>query len=210
MGLLRQPRFVTSVFVDWGLRMTSDETTAKQRKFSRIIVAYPFALIALAFGLNLFAFGVQPAAPSLPTHAHLAALSVSISLLLANHIWLMTSTELTRLRHNLHATPEEWQAAGTNEREASDTGRSELKRRHNAHTNATENTVYFALLALPSILISASSLVIWVWFLAFAVGRLGHAFSYLTGKDGLRGLFMTVSLTALFGMASYLAVALFL
>lgn len=188
--------------------MTPDQHIAKQRKFSRIIMAYPFALIAVALGLNLFAFSVLPAIPSMPTHAHLAALTVSASLLLANHIWLMTSTELTRLRHNLHATPEEWQAAGTTEREASEEGRSELKRRHNAHANATENTVYFALLAVPLILISAPNLVVWIWFLAFAIGRLGHAFSYLTGKDGIRGLFMSVSLTALFGMTSYLAIAL--
>lgn len=188
--------------------MSPDEHSAKQRKFTRIIVAYPFALMAVALGLNLFVFGVLPAVPNLPSHAHLSALIASAALLLANHIWLMTSTELTRLRHNLHATPEEWQAAGTTERDASDIGKSELNRRHNAHANATENTVYFALLAAPMMMISAHSLVLWFWFTAFALGRLGHAAAYLSGKDGLRGLFMSVSLTALFGMASYLAIAL--
>lgn len=189
--------------------MTSDKAAAKQRKFTRIIIAYPFALIAVAVCLNVFMLGEAPAAPGLPDRAQLTAFAVSVTLLLANHIWLMTSTELTRLRHNLHATPEEWQAAGIHEADASAIGTSELKRRHNAHANATENTVYFALLAAPFLLIAPSLAATWLWLLGFAIGRLGHTAAYLHGKDGLRGLFMSVSLLALFGMASYMVLALF-
>jgi hypothetical protein len=39
---------------------------------------------------------------------------------------------------------------------------------------------------------------------------LGHTFSYLTGRDSLRGIFMSISLASLYGLASYLIVCLFM
>ena len=38
---------------------------------------------------------------------------------------------------------------------------------------------------------------------------LGYTYSYLLGRTGLRGLFMSLSLLALYGIASYLAISLF-
>jgi hypothetical protein len=58
------------------------------------------------------------------------------------------------------------------------------------------------LLVSPPVLTSA------VWILGFAVGRVGHTFGFLTGNTNLRGLFMSLSLVAMYGMASYLVLAL--
>lgn len=181
--------------------------TARKKKFARIIVAYPFALIILSVGANLL-LGVTAAEIAIPPFAVMVAMSISACLLLANHSWLMTSTELVRLRYDLHATPEEWEASGTVRSDASEEGLRELERRHNAHNNATENTVYFALLALPFCLISPDFWAAVVWPCGFALGRLGHTFSYLSGRDSLRGICMSISLTALYGLAGYTAIAI--
>jgi hypothetical protein len=37
---------------------------------------------------------------------------------------------------------------------------------------------------------------------------LGYTYSYLAGKDGARGLFMSLSLLAMYGIASYLVMSL--
>jgi uncharacterized MAPEG superfamily protein len=173
------------------------------RRVRRIIIAYPFALIAAAVLL-----GVMPADPALPSKSLLIALTISAMMLLANHIWLMISTELTRLKHGLQATPEEWAKAGKSEADADPTGVREVKRHHDAHNNASENTLYFAVLAPAMMVISPTESLAFIWMIGFALGRLGHAYCYLNGKDGLRGIFMSVSLVSLFGMASYLAMSL--
>ncbi|WP_365772434.1 MAPEG family protein [Roseibium sp.] len=118
------------------------------------MVAYPFALLVISLGVNLFLFGVQPLEPSLPTREIFVALTVAAAGLLANHSWLMTSTELTRSRFELYATPEEWTAAGKSRSQADQKGLEELERRHNTHRNATENTVYFAFLGVVFALVS--------------------------------------------------------
>lgn len=185
-------------------------TSSRKAKYKRIILAYPLALVTIAFAVNLFGFGVEPVAVALPSGPVVSALIVSALLLLANHTLLMTSTELTRLRFDMHATPEEWAASGHARSHVSDQGWQELERRRNAHTNATENTVLYALLAGLMAIVTPVSLAAVVWITAFALGRLGHALSYLSGRDDARGLFMSLSLIALYGMASYLAVALVL
>ncbi len=179
------------------------------RRVRRIIIAYPFALIAAAVLLN-WLLGIMPAVPALPSKSLLIALTLSAVMLLANHVWLMTSTELTRLKFGLQATPEEWTKAGKLETDADPIGVREVKRHHDAHSNASENTLYFAVLAPAMMLISPTESLAFIWMIGFAVGRLGHAYSYLSGKDGLRGIFMSVSLVSLFGMASYLALSLVL
>ncbi|SMX28578.1 MAPEG family protein [Pelagimonas phthalicica] len=180
----------------------------RKKKFQRIIIVYPFALIVIGLLINFLAFGIAPAEIALPDQIGVAALAMSAVLLLGNHTWLMTSTELARLQHDLHATPEEWHEAGLDKEKASQIGLQELERRHNAHRNATENTVYFAIFAGLLSLISPAPLAAAFWMLAFAIGRLGHTFSYLTGRDSLRGIFMSLSLTSLYGMASYALLAI--
>jgi uncharacterized MAPEG superfamily protein len=180
----------------------------RKKKFALIILVYPFVLVLIGLLANVLIFGVSPAEISLPNHAVLTSLGVSAILLLANHTWLMTSTELTRLKYNMHATPEEWEASEHVRGDVSVEGLQELERHHNAHRNATENTVYFVTLGLLVSILTPVLLAVSVWAIGFAIGRLGHTFSYLTGRDGVRGIFMSVSLVSLYGMASYLAVSL--
>ena len=87
-------------------------------------------------------------------------------------------------------------------------GLRELERRHNAHRNTTENVVYFIILALVFVIVSPPTIATQVWIIGFAVARLGYTYSYLAGRDNVRGLFMSLSLLAMYGMASYLAISL--
>ena len=186
--------------------MTQDET--RKKKLAKIILAYPFALIIIGLIVNFLLFGVRPAVIAMPSLANFVALVLSAVLLLANHTWLMTSTELKRLKYNMRATPEEWDASEHSQSSVSDEGLRELERRHNAHRNATENVVHFVFLALLFSVLSPVTIAAQVWIVGFAIGRLGHTFSYLTGRDGPRGIFMSVSLVSLYGLASYIVVSL--
>ncbi len=186
--------------------MTDDEK--RKGKFRKIILAYPVALVLIGLILNLLILGVQPAVVALPSVPIMVGLVTSAVLLVINHTWLMTSTELTRLKYNMHATPEEWQASGRAPSDASELGLRELNRHHNAHGNATENVVYFVFLAMLVSLVSPEPLTAQVWMIGFAAGRLGHMLSYLTGRDGARGICMSISLASLYGLASYLIISL--
>ncbi len=182
----------------------------RKKKIARIILGYPFALVLVSLLVNFLLFGVDAIVIALPTPSIIMALILSAVLLLINHTWLMTSTELTRLKYNMHATPEEWAASKNSLSDVSQEGVRELQRRHNAHGNATENIVHFVSLAFLISIVSPVTIAAQVWIVGFAVGRVGHTFSYLTGKDGARGIFMSVSLVSLYGMASYLVVSMFL
>ncbi|MGH1412099.1 MAG: MAPEG family protein [Pelagimonas sp.] len=182
---------------------------ARKKKFRTIIIVYPFALIGIAAIINTIAFGVTPISPALPSESVVTAAIISAVILLATHSWLMTRTELTRLRYDLYSTPEEWAARGRDPKKASQFGLSELARHHNAHRNMTENTVHFAVLAGLLSIVSPSQWAAELWFLGFALGRLAHGFCFVTGNDGARGIAMSVSLMSLYGMATYLLLALF-
>ncbi len=184
------------------------QSESRKKKFAKIILAYPIVLILIGSSANWLLFGVEPVAITLPAKALIVALALSSIMLLVNHTWLMTSTELTRLKYNMHATPEEWAASEHTQTEVSGEGKSELARRHQAHGNATENTVYFVFLAFLISIISPVTIAAQVWIIGFAIGRLGHMFAYLSGRDGLRGIFMSASLLSLYGMASYIALSL--
>ena len=175
----------------------------EKRKFTLIILVYPFVLILISLLVNLFVFGVTAAEIAMPSRRVLIALSIGVVLLLLNHTWLMTSTELTRLKYGMSATPEERKVRGQLQTDVSPEGMQELERHHNAHRNATENIVYFGLLGLLVCLVSPVEIAAQIWIIGFAVGRLGHTFSYLTRRDDLRGIFMSISLAALYGLASY-------
>ena len=173
-----------------------------------IVTAYPFGVVLIAVVLNLFLFGVNPASVALPSTEYILALVISAVLLVINHTWLMTTTELTRVRFKLFATPEEWAASGISRRDAPAEGLHELERRHNTHRNTTENSVYFIFLAFVFVLVSPTTLAAQVWIIGFAVARLGYTYSYLAGRDKARGLFMSLSLLAMYGIASYLVLSL--
>lgn len=196
--------------------------TKRQRMARRFILAYPFGLILIALAISGLAMsglamsGLAVVGPSsaaeiaLPQRPHLHLLGLAGVLLLANHIWLMTATELLRLKHGLQATPEEYAARGLDPAAVSSEAQTELTRHHNAHRNATENTVYFAFLALPFLLLSPPFWLTALWLLGFGLGRLGHAGAFLTGRAGWRGLFMSLSLTCLFGLAIWPLLTFFL
>lgn len=187
--------------------MPQDEKS--KNNIAKIVIAYPFVLILIGILINYFVFGVQPALVALPSMPIFTALVIAATLLLANHIWLMTSTELSRLKHNMRTTPEEWEASNYNLADVTDKGQQELERRHNAHRNATENMVHFVLLAVLFSIVSPATIAAQVLLVGFAVGRLGHSYCYLNAHDGARGIFMSISLASLFGLASYLVMSLF-
>lgn len=173
-----------------------------------IVLAYPFGVVLVSVVLNFFVFGVNPIVVALPSAELILTLVIAAVLLIVNHTWLMTTTELTRVRFDMHATPEEWAKRGTRQQDAPEEGLTELERRHNTHRNTTENAIYFVFLALIFVLVSPSNLAAQVWIIGFGIARLGYTYSYLAGRDGARGLFMSLSLLALFGMASYLIMSL--
>ena len=182
--------------------MTKDQS--KTHRFNAIVIFYPFAILLISWVLNLFALGLKPPVIALPTLEIYNALMISAILLVINHAWLMTSTELVRIRYKMHATPEEWTSNGRHPKDVREEGFRELERRHNAHRNTTENTVYFIFLSVIIAFISPEALTAQVWIIGFAAARLGYTYSYLAGNDNARGLFMSLGLLALFGMTSYL------
>ena len=174
-----------------------------------IVKAYPLGLLLIGVVLNLFVFGVNPAVVALPSAGSIRVLVIAAVLLVINHTWLMTTTELTRVRFKTFSTPEEWAASGTSPQDAPEEGLRELERRHNAHRNTTENTIYFVLLAMVFVSVSPPIVAAQSWIVGFAVARLGYTYSYIAGKDNVRGLFMSLSLLGMYGMASYLVMSLF-
>lgn len=178
------------------------------QKFTFILIGYPIALVIIALALNQFVFGVEPLRVALPSNDVLAALIISSILLLINHSWLMTTTELTRLNYKMYASQEEWIEAGVTKEDVSSEGWIELDRRHNAHRNATENSIYFGLLAVLICFVSPSILAAQIWIVGFAIGRLGYTYSALRGLSGQRGIFMTISLLSLYGLGGYLGLSL--
>ena len=187
----------------------NSEEKKRQKRTMAIVRAYPLGVLLISVVLNLFVFGVNPIVVALPFLEYVYALIVASVLLVVNHTWIMTATELTRVRFRMFATPEEWAASGTSRQDAPEEGLRELERCHNTHRNTTENTVYFILLALVFVLVSPTTVAVQAWIIGFAVARLGYTYSYLAGKDNLRGLFMSLSLLAMYGIASYLAMSVF-
>ncbi len=169
-----------------------------------IIKIYPFGVLLLSIGLN-FSFGIEPLQASIPSTELLGLLSFSAILLVINHSWIMTATELTRNRFKIFASPEEQVSNDISESGITEKGRSEIERHLNTHRNTTENIVYYIFLALIFILVSPSQLAAWVWILAFPLARLGYTYSYFMGNDSVRGIFMSLTLLSVYGISGYLA-----
>ena len=184
------------------------EEMKRQKRTMSIVVIYQIVVILLSVALNIFVFEVHPFVVTLPSNELFQTLIIATVLLVLNHTWLMTATELTRARFKMYSTPEEWLASGTNREDATKKGISELERHHSTHQNTTENVVYYVLLAFIFVFSSPPIIVATVWLVGFAVARLGYTYSYLYGKDNARGLFMSLSLLAMYGLASYLVMSL--
>ncbi|MDP2575889.1 MAPEG family protein [Vibrio penaeicida] len=185
-----------------------DKLDEKQRKFSRIVIFYPLGVFVVSLLINWVFLDVRPLTASTPDNSINGSLAVSGVIMLINHVWLMTSTELVRVRYRIYATPEEWKASDSSIEDVSDVGWQELERVQNAHRNTNENTVYFLALVLPFALSSPPSVTAYLWIVSYALARLGYTYSYLSGRDNLRGLFITLGLLSLFGIASYFLMAL--
>lgn len=181
---------------------------AKQTKATRLVLGYPWAVLLLALLINGVALEPRPWVVSLPETNRLIALCVAVILLCVNHTWLMTATELTRVKYRMFATPEEWLASGASRADVPEVGFQALERVHNAHRNTTENTVFFVLLLIPFMLSGSSLLAVCLWVPGFALARLGYTFCYLNRHDSGRGLFMSLGLLAMYGVASYPIMAL--
>ncbi len=188
---------------------SNNELDKKQRRFTGIVLIYPFAILVVGLLLNFFVLGINPYVASLPSDEVIRSLIIAVVLLVINHTWLMTSTELVRVRFKMYSTPEEWAISGTNEKDAPELGVRELKRRHDAHNNTTENVVYFLPLSLIYSISSPTVIAVQLWVIGFAIARLGFTYCYLSGKDDIRGLFMTLALLAMYGMASNLLISIF-
>lgn len=174
----------------------------------RIVLLYPFALFAIALALNLVFFRGHPLVPAIPAADSYPALVVAAVLLVINHSWLMTATEWIRVRYGMPGTPHEWQQSGKNPADVDAAGRLAFETCHNAHRNVTENSVSFVFLALVFALASPPLAAVYIWVCLFPLARCGYILSYLRGNIGVRGAFMSLSLLSLYGMASYLLVAL--
>lgn len=180
----------------------------KQSKGMKMVIAYPFGVLALAIVLNLFVLEINTFKVGLPASQVVIALAVAGILLSVNHTWLMTATEITRVKYKMYATPEEWAASGTSLKDIPEAAIHELERTHNAHRNTTENTVYFLMLLIPFVLSTPSNLAAYIWLIGFSVARLGYTLSYLKGSDNFRGVFMTLGLISAYGIACYLVFSL--
>lgn len=177
---------------------------AAQNSSFWIIKMYPFGVLVLAIVLN-FMFGIDPIQISRPSRELLGLISCAAILLVINHSWIMTVTELTRNRYKIFASPEEWISSGYKKLDITEEGSFEIDRCLNTHRNTTENIVYYILLLFVFSFVSPSQLAAWAWVLVFPISRLGYTYSYFKGKDNIRGIFMSLSLLSVYGIASYLA-----
>lgn len=182
----------------------------KQRRATKLVLFYPFGILLIGLILNFLVFGIKPYVISFPPTEGIRALVIAAVLLIINHSWIMTSTELVRVQFKLFATPEEWAENSSCETDASEIGIRELKRRHDTHSNTTENVVYYVLLSLIFAFSSSNVAAMQVWIIGFAVARLGYTYSYFRRNTGLRGAFMSLGLLAMYGMASNLMISIFI
>ena len=74
------------------------EEMKRQKRTMSIVIIYQIVLILLSFALNLFVFEVHPFVVTLPSNELFQTLIIATVLLVLNHTWLMTATELTRVR----------------------------------------------------------------------------------------------------------------
>jgi uncharacterized membrane protein YecN with MAPEG domain len=179
------------------------EEAAKKNSYW-IIKVYPFGVLVLAIALN-FMFGIDPIQISTPSRGLLGLISCAAIILVINHSWIMTVTELTRNRYKIFASPEEWISSGHKKLDVTEKGSFEIERCLNTHRNTTENVVYYILFLFVFSFVSPNQLAAWAWVLVFPLSRLGYTYSYLTGNDNTRGIFMSLTLLSVYGIASYLA-----
>ena len=180
-----------------------EEERKKKKKFHLIIIIYPIVLTVIGIIINIIC-GLKSLNPKEPSLEMLRIMAVSGIIMIINHTWIMTSTETTRNKYGLFATPEEWKQNNKDSSSASQIGLNEVTRRHNIHRNMTENTIYYMFLSIIFMFGSPSIIAFYIWILLYPIARLGYTFAYLSKNTDLRGLFMSLSLLSMYGIASYL------
>lgn len=182
----------------------------KEQQTYKVVIIYPLALLVIVTIINYFLLEQQAVRISLPPVYALTIASFTGILLIINHSIIMTVTEIVRTRHRIHATVEEYQASGDHRDQVNQEGWLALERCHGTHRNCTENTVYFACLSTLFLFTNPGLVASCLWLGSFGLARLGHAFGYLRGRTGIRGLFMTLSLLSIYGLSVYLLMGLLL
>jgi len=173
-----------------------------------IIKIYPFALLLISIIINLL-LGVTSIETAVPSLEIIKILSISAVLLTINHSWIMTATELTRLRFKIFATPEEWKQSGKSKDSITDEGQFEIERHLNTHRNTTENIVYYIFLAVIFSFVSPDIVTASIWLLMFPISRFGYTYCYFSGNDNMRGIFMSLTLLSVYGISSFLVLSIF-
>lgn len=190
----------------------STEAARHQTKFYLAIVGYPIVVAGVALLINRYALPAAVQNALWPEQMLLLAFAFSTGLLWLNHCWIMTATELARLKHGIYVVPEEVPPAEQATYAPSPDGMADVGRCQNIHRNTTENSVYFFPLAIGLLLVPVLDKTevggAAFWFGAYALARLGYTFAYLRAKTGLRSLCMTVTLLANFGLLFQLIGAL--
>ena len=182
---------------------------AQQKTNSGLIIKlYPFGVLLVSLVLTFF-LGQTSFEVSLPSIDLWKILSLAAVILVVNHSWIMTQTELTRQRFKIFATPEEWRDSGKSKASITEEGQFEIDRTLNAHRNTTENTLYYIFLAVVFSFTSPSLLAATIWLLLYPIARLGYTYSYFAGKDGVRGIFMSLALLSMYGLSASLLIGIF-
>lgn len=170
------------------------------------ILIYPPVLILIALVINFFS-GVTPLQIALPSGDIVSAAVISLVLLVINHSWLMTTTEIARHESQLFASPEEQQGVSSNHK-IDISLEKEVKRRLNIHRNTTENIPYYLMGLMLILFVSPPVSLATCWVVLFPIARLGYTYAYLKGSDSIRGIFMSLGLLSVYGFATYLLLSL--
>lgn len=179
---------------------TGPADSSDQKKFYAAIVGYPIVVALIALALSFFALPSLVAGSGWPENTVLVAFALATGLLIVNHIWIITATELARLRHGIYVVPEEIPSEKKAAYAPSAEGQADVARCHNIHRNTTENVVYFFPLAIAVWIAAPQLTESAIWMVTFAVARLGYTFSYLRANTALRSVCMTANLLAVFGL----------
>lgn len=187
---------------------TGPADASDQKKFYAAIVGYPIVVALIALALSLYVLPTLVSGTSWPENTVLIAIALATGLLIVNHSWIITATELARLKHGIYVVPEEIPSEKQATYAPSSEGQADVARCHNIHRNTTENVVYIFPLAIAIWLAAPQLTESAIWIVTFAVARLGYTYSYLRANTALRSVCMTASLLAMFGLSFQLLYAL--
>ena len=80
--------------------MNDTGSANRNQRTKTLVKVSPFGILLVSLLLNHFVLGVNPLLVALPSNELIAFVAIAVALLVINHSWLMTTTELTRIRFN--------------------------------------------------------------------------------------------------------------